>query len=99
MKTTTVLHYESLYNINQAFGEILQQLGQMKEAGFLTANFLDYEIAVMKERRAGVNYNITEKLRSIEVEDWKVFEDARLKHDQKRKEEAEGPQPPKRKHK
>lgn len=87
MATTS---YESLHILNQAFETITQQLGQLQEAGILTADFLTYEIAVLEERRAGVNYNVTEKLRSQELDNWKAFQDIRLKHEDEQKKEAEG---------
>ena len=83
MKTTPSLPYESLHAINQAFGAIVQQLGNLHEWKLLTAEYIGHKIALLEEERAGINHMITEILNHLEENNWTAFQNVRLKYERK----------------
>jgi hypothetical protein len=61
--------YDSLYTINEAFEQIPEHLEKLRDLGVITAEYVESQRVISEELRAGINFNILDKLQTREDAD------------------------------
>src|SRR5437763_15239312 len=81
MPEPTIQIYESLYSLNQAFEQVVDQLKKLQRLASL--EYAEGNIAALQEMRAGINHGVLEHLHTQELGNWKDYGEEKLEHDRK----------------
>src|SRR5258708_26846874 len=74
--------YETLHALNQAFEQVLTDLGLLEELGFRGGLLHEFRV-VVEETRAWVNFELIETMQDREERDWARF--GRLRYQKEKK--------------
>jgi hypothetical protein len=70
--------YEALHSLNQAFEQVLADLGQLQDFPTFRRALLRHFQVVLEETRAWANFELIEAMHAREQDDWAHF--GRLRH-------------------
>lgn len=75
--------YQSLYNLNQAFETVAQEIERLRQLKTAPAHTLNLHLSHAEELRAGLNHTIVDKLNAREEEDWAIYGKRRIEQERK----------------